>query len=162
MVESFVLLSLGANLGNQSATIKNAINCIRDSGLLTSLHISSEYSTEPVGYIDQPWFTNIAVSGFTTIPITHFLLIIKTIEQFLGRTGHQRWHEREIDIDLLIYGDNIITNKEITIPHPRMHQRRFVLEPAAEIASEVIHPGFNLSISQLLEQCSDNSIVNVK
>lgn len=162
----FTLLSLGANLGRRKETIQNAVNLIVDRGLLCGLKQSSFYETEPYGIEDQPWFLNICVCGFTNLTPTELLSRLKEIEAELGRISRQRWHEREIDIDIILYSSYIIDEHNngvnLVIPHPQMCRRRFVLVPAAEIASEAIHPIYKKTVLELLSECSDNSVVKNK
>ena len=155
--KTFVLLSLGSNLGSRKKIIETALSVLVDAGIIFDTTLSSFYSTEPVGFSDQPEFINAAISAYTDMPFADLLCACKSVEYFLGRTIRKRWHEREIDIDLLLYGDTCFGSKKLTIPHPRMHERRFVLEPAAEIAATVVHPVLNKSIESLLEECTDNS-----
>lgn len=130
--------------------------------LINILRVSSFYETEPVGYNSQPWFINIAISGYTELDRFSLFDQLKNIEYLLGRKTRERWHEREIDIDILILGELIQDNPELTLPHPRMQERRFVLAPAAEIAGNHIHPVLKLSINEILKMCKDRSIVKLK
>ena len=157
----FILLSLGANLGSRRKTIEAAIKTLVSSKLITDVRTASYYETEPVGFLEQPWFLNTAISGFTKLPLNRLMEICKTTEKELGRTKGERWHEREIDIDILLYGDKIIKKEKVEVPHPRMHERKFVLVPAAEIAGNALHPSFNLTINQLLFGCKDTSEIRL-
>ncbi len=157
--DTLVLLSLGSNIGDRERGINDAVRLLKDSGALYGIRKSSFYETEPVGYHDQDWFVNIAVSGYTGLPLNNLMQCIKSIEYSLGRVIRKKWAEREIDIDILLFGNEVVDIEKITVPHPRMHQRRFVLEPAAEIAGSLIHPAFGLTINELLAQCSDESAV---
>ncbi len=121
--------------------------------------MSSFYETEPVGYSDQPWFLNAVVSGYTYLTAEHLLILCKSLEYMMGRRKRERWHEREIDIDILLYNDSVFSDLFLTIPHPQMLKRRFVLQPAAEIASNILHPSANLPLGQLLDNCEDTSVV---
>lgn len=159
--EYYILLSLGSNIGDRKANILQALKYINESETLSAIKVSSFYETEPVGYTDQDWFLNIAVSGYTSLPLYQLIQQCKSIEYALGRELRERWHEREIDIDILLYGDKKLHETKITVPHPRMHERRFVLEPAAEIAGNEIHPEFGVSINKLLAECNDDSRVRM-
>jgi 2-amino-4-hydroxy-6-hydroxymethyldihydropteridine diphosphokinase len=157
--DNFVLLSIGSNIGKKKQTILKAFELIKDSNILNNATISSFYETEPVGFKDQPWFLNAAISGYTKLSHNDLINILKTLEQILGRKPRKRWHEREIDIDILLFGNTLLETKPLTLPHPRMHERKFVLLPASEIAGEIVHPKLGLSIKTLLDNCKDSSEV---
>lgn len=150
--ESDVILSLGANLGDMKKTLDDAVEFLKSSGILREVVVSSYYKTSPVGYTDQPDFINIAVSGKTDLAPENFLYFCKTVEYLFGRKKRNRWHERELDIDIVFWSEKIIDTPEFRVPHPRAHQRRFVLEPVAEIAPDFKHPVLNKDISELLGQ----------
>jgi len=156
-----VLLSLGSNLGEKREYIKNAIELLKKSNALENAVISSFYLSEPIGFKDQPWFLNVAVSGKTDLDINSLIEICKSIEYTLGRKKREKWHEREIDIDILFYGDLLLETEHLTIPHKLMHERKFVLQPASEIAGDYIHPKLGVSVSNLLDTCKDNTIVKI-
>lgn len=158
-INTFVLLSIGANLGNRRETIERAIDLLRSSNTISDLKVSSFYETEPFGVKDQPWFVNIAITGSTNQNLNSLIQLCKSIEYSLGRKIRRKWFEREIDIDIILYGDKLKETEKLTIPHAAMHERRFVLEPAAEIAGDILHPKFKVSINQLLFECKDNSII---
>ena len=155
----FILLSLGANIGDRYANITKAVDLLSSSGIIAGIKSSSIYETEPVGFTNQPWFLNSVVSGYTSLSPDIIIGVIKNIQELIGRKQREKWHEREIDIDVLLYGNEIIKTDLITIPHPRMHERRFVLVPASEIAGDIVHPEFKKSIKQLLIECKDESVV---
>jgi 2-amino-4-hydroxy-6-hydroxymethyldihydropteridine diphosphokinase len=157
-----VLLSLGSNMGDRIHFIENALQYLLYTGTVANACVSSYYETEPVGYLDQGWFLNIALSGETTLSSRDFIACCKYIETLVGRKPRQPWHEREIDIDVLLFGNSILSEEYLSIPHPRMHLRRFVLMPASEIAAHAIHPSLNLSIGELLNSCTDFSIVRLR
>ena len=154
-----VLLSIGANLGNKQMNINRAISLMAESGVMRNIKRASFYETEPVGFKEQPWFVNTAIHAVTSYPLNYIIQFCKSIEYSLGRTVRERWHEREIDIDILLYGDRVINSHTLTVPHPRMHERRFVLVPANEIAATTMHPSLGLTIRELLRQCPDSSEV---
>jgi len=156
---TYILISVGANLGNRVEAIANVFESLVGSGILTDAKISGNYRTEPIGYKDQPWFINAAISGFTNYPLFELINLIKSIEYLFGRKRRQHWHEREIDIDVLFYGTECMDTSALTIPHPRMHERKFVLQPASDIAFTAIHPVLNKSVGQLLQECADDSLV---
>ncbi len=154
-----ILLSLGSNIGNRIENINRVVQFSLSRNLIRDLTISSYYETEPYGYAHQEWFINIALVGHTAHTPFELLSFFKSIENEIGRKARPKWQEREIDIDILILGDNIINSEHITIPHPDMHNRKFVLIPASEIAGELIHPKFNINIFSLLAKCKDKSVV---
>jgi 2-amino-4-hydroxy-6-hydroxymethyldihydropteridine diphosphokinase len=156
-----ILLSLGTNLGDRLASIRNAIDFLSEKKLLENIQVSQYYETEPVGYLDQPWFLNIALCGFSRLGAEELLTELKNAELELGRIDRGRWKEREIDIDILLYGDLCLATENIEIPHPRMQERMFVLMPANDIASEMEHPIFKKTIKELLAECNDNSIIRL-
>lgn len=160
MPPTTVLLSLGSNLEPRAERIIEAIRIIGDE-ILGSVIPSSMYETEPVGYTDQPAFINAALVGTTELSAEEVHRRVKELEQRLGRQHRQRWREREIDIDVILYGDLVEDNEILTIPHPRMQERRFVLEPCAEIAPDLLHPVYHQTVRGLLEACPDTSAVKV-
>jgi 2-amino-4-hydroxy-6-hydroxymethyldihydropteridine diphosphokinase len=153
-----VYLSMGSNVGDRMANLKGALGDLADKGQCIR-RISSFYSTEPVGYLSQPWFLNIAVEFETTLPPRALLEICQAIEHARGRERSFPGAPRIIDLDILLYGDLVVNEPGVQIPHPRMAARRFVLEPLAEIAPEAVHPTLKISIQALLASCSDRSSV---
>lgn len=152
--------SLGANLGDRLGSLQCAVQILVDQ-LLTDAICSPVFETEPVGYKDQPAFFNCALTGFTSASPAEILQVIHFAELQIGRQIRPRWHEREIDIDLLLLGDLLIKQGDLLIPHPRMNERLFVLTPLAMIAPDMIYPGMELSIQQLLAQCPDKSALQI-
>ncbi len=141
-------IALGANLGDRQATLTRAVDSLRELGKVTA--ISPLYETEPVGYRDQPRFLNAVVALDTELPATGLLARLQRIELAAGRTRTFRNAPRTLDLDLLLYGDAAIETPALTVPHPRMHERGFVLAPLAEIAPDVVHPVLQTSVSDLL------------
>jgi len=144
-----VYLSLGANVGDRSAQLREATDRLSKLGRV--LAVSSLYETEPVEFTQQPWFLNCAVAIETSNTPQQLMASILRIEEKMGRRRVQKKGPRSIDIDILLFGDLIVESKELTIPHPAMHQRRFVLEPLAEIAPQALHPVFKKTIQELLD-----------
>jgi 2-amino-4-hydroxy-6-hydroxymethyldihydropteridine diphosphokinase len=142
-----VYLSLGSNVGDRAANLNTAIDNLRAFGEVVA--VSSVYETEPVEFTAQPWFLNCAVILDTDKTPKQLLAGILDIEQRLGRQRLQKKGPRIIDIDILLSGNSIVEDPGLTIPHPAMHERRFVLEPLAEIAPEVRHPIFKRTIREL-------------
>lgn len=153
------VLSLGANLGDRLTALRRAVNLLRSEAFVGEIQISPIYETEPVGFREQPPFFNIVVAGSTLLTPQELLGVCKDIEQRLGRRERLRWREREIDIDVLLYGDIILTNGELELPHPCMLERGFVLVPAAEIVPDFLHPVANKTLRELALLCPDKSEV---
>jgi len=152
-----ILLSLGANLGNREETLSKAIELLKQRVFTGKIKISSVYETEPVGFKNQPWFFNLAIYGLTELTPQTLLEKCKSIEFELGRIVREHWHEREIDIDIILFGQEIINTPDLIIPHQRLHERKFVLLPCSEIAGNIIHPLLEQTIYELLGFCKDNS-----
>ncbi len=134
-----VYLGLGSNLGDRHAILDSAIAKLAESGF-RNLRQSSRYETEPIGFADQPWFINLVVEAETTYSARALLRHTRGIETLLGRTKTFRNGPRVVDIDLLLYGDMVIEQPRIGVPHPRMCDRRFVLDPLVELAPTLRHP----------------------
>jgi 2-amino-4-hydroxy-6-hydroxymethyldihydropteridine diphosphokinase len=159
-VKQTVYLSLGSNVGDRASNLQNAIVALGEAGL-RRVRVSSVYETEPVDYLDQPWFLNCAVEAETELPAPDLLRALRGIEAQMGSKKLIAKGPRLIDIDILLYGNEVINTPELHIPHPRMHLRRFVLQPLAEIGPAVQHPVSHLSIAELLVRTTDKSAVRV-
>jgi 2-amino-4-hydroxy-6-hydroxymethyldihydropteridine diphosphokinase len=148
-MRKIVYLSLGSNLGDRQANLRNAI--ARLAGLGQVLAESSFYETEPVEFTQQPWFLNCVVALETEKMPKQLLGAILGIEQEMGRRRQTNKPKgpRTVDIDILLFGSSVIDTQNLTVPHPALHERRFVLEPLAEIAPEVRHPVFKRTIREL-------------
>jgi 2-amino-4-hydroxy-6-hydroxymethyldihydropteridine diphosphokinase len=149
-VQKNVYLSLGSNVGDRGANLKSAVEELEKLGSVEA--ISSFYETEPVEFINQPWFVNCAVKLTTEKMPRQLLSALLGIEQQMGRRRTQKKGPRVIDIDILLFGNSVIDTRGLTIPHPAMHQRRFVLDPLAEIAPEVRHPVFKRTMRELRDE----------
>jgi 2-amino-4-hydroxy-6-hydroxymethyldihydropteridine diphosphokinase len=140
-------LSLGSNVGDRAANLNDAISRLAALGTVNA--VSSFYETEPVEVTAQPWFLNCVVALDTEKMPKQLLAGILDIEQRMGRRRVQKKGPRTIDIDILLFGNSIVDTAALTIPHPSMHERRFVLEPMAEIAPEVRHPVFKRTVREM-------------
>jgi 2-amino-4-hydroxy-6-hydroxymethyldihydropteridine diphosphokinase len=147
---SIAYLSLGSNLGDREAHLREAMTRLESTGSV--LAMSSLYETEPVEFTEQGWFLNCAIKLETGRSPGELMAAILGIEQEMGRRRVQKKGPRSIDIDILLFDQIVVESTELTIPHPAMHQRRFVLEPLAEIAPELIHPIFKKTIRELRDE----------
>jgi len=150
-------LSLGSNLGDGAANLRFAIARLRSAGKITA--ISSLYETEPVEVVDQAWFLNCVVAIETELAPQELFQSLQTIEQIMGRQRPSQKGPRNIDIDLLLFGDCVISQPGLEIPHPAMHRRRFVLEPLAEIAPQACHPLLHKTAREMLASLGLGQIV---
>jgi 2-amino-4-hydroxy-6-hydroxymethyldihydropteridine diphosphokinase len=145
-------LALGANLGDRRQNIRAALEHLASTDGIVVTRISSFLENPAIGGApDAPPFLNVAAEIKTTLGSHALLHRVLQIEQQLGRIRREKWEPRLIDIDLLLYGDLIISSQELVIPHPLMHERRFVLQPLAEIASEAVHPVLQMTVDGLLQ-----------
>jgi 2-amino-4-hydroxy-6-hydroxymethyldihydropteridine diphosphokinase len=149
-MSNLVHLSLGSNLGDRERSLREAIQRIGQIGRITS--VSSIYETEPVEFTDQPEFLNCAVELETSLMPAQLMQQLLEVEGAMGRQRIQKKGPRIIDIDILLFGEAVVDTPDLTIPHPAMHKRRFVLEPLAEIAPEARHPLLEKTIQELLAQ----------
>ena len=146
-VRKTVLLSLGSNIGDRASHLREAIEALRGLGDVTA--ISSFYETEPIEFTRQPWFLNCAVMLETEKLPKPLLAAVLRIERAMGRKRTIDKGPRVMDIDILLFGSSIINTAQLTVPHPALHERRFVLEPLAEIAPDARHPVFHKTVTEL-------------
>ena len=150
-------LSLGSNVGDRAANLRTSITRLETLGEVRA--VSSFYETEPVEFTEQPWFVNCAVALETGKSPSQLLHSLLDLEQEMGRRRTQSKGPRTIDLDILLFGDQVIDEPGLTIPHPALAQRRFVLEPLAEIAPDVIQPTLGKTIRELRDALPAGQIV---
>lgn len=153
-------LSLGANLGDRKAMLEAALRRLEASGQVRVVTASSVYETEPIGYAEQPWFYNLAAEIETDLDPDELLTVTKQVERELNRTREIHWGPRTIDIDILLYDDLVTSGNRLTLPHPEMVGRRFVLEPLVEIAPDLTLPD-GRRIADLLPSVSAQEVRKV-
>lgn len=152
-------IGVGSNLDDPARQCMEAICRLSSVSGIKVLRRSLFYRTEPVGVVEQGWFVN-AVVEIRTVLVPHELLkTLQAVEERMGRVRGPKWGPRVIDLDILLYGQEVIQDGELAIPHPELHKRRFVLEPLCEIAPYAIHPAFGISISGLVDRLNDKSRV---
>jgi 2-amino-4-hydroxy-6-hydroxymethyldihydropteridine diphosphokinase len=154
---SEIYLSLGTNLGDRLANLRAALKALPPKVIVGAE--SKIYETPAWGFEDQPAFLNMAIRGRTNLEPEPLLKDLKQLETRLGRTPSFRWGPRLIDIDLLFYEALVLDTPSLVIPHPRLHERAFVLAPLADIAPDLIHPALGKTVRQLLEGVEKVGIV---
>ncbi len=144
-----VFLSLGSNMGNKQENLDKAVDILEKNLDIHSVKVSSYYVTDPVGYLDQDVFMNIAVKLETDLEAMKVLELCQSIEETLHRKRIIRWGPRTLDVDIVIYGDIVSDDEVLTLPHPRMHERGFVLVPLMELDNKLIING--VSINEMIK-----------
>ena len=143
-------VGLGANLGPREVTLLRAADLLAAADGVEVVAVSQLRETDPVGFVEQPPFLNGAIALDTSLSPRAVLELLLEIEEELGRVRGERWGPRTVDLDLLVYGDERVDEDGLHVPHPRLHERRFALEPLAELDPELEIPGLG-SVSALLD-----------
>lgn len=146
-----LFLGLGSNLGDRRVNLRRALHALEAAGAVRVTAVSPVYETLPWGMTDQPLFLNLCAAGRTDLPPRELLQTIKRVEQEVGRKPAVRWGPRHIDVDILFYGDTILDEGDLQIPHPGIPERVFVLTPLAAIAPDVRHPQTGETVSAMLD-----------
>ncbi len=156
MGKTRVFIALGSNLGDRRGNIEKALEMLRCDGMVEVVSTSSLYETEPVGGPAQDKFLDGAAEIMTSLTPHALLKHLKEIEVRVGRTPSAvRWGPREIDLDILLYGDSVINDSELTIPHPLLHLRMFMIEPLAQIAPDAMHPVIGKTAAAIRNELSE-------
>jgi 2-amino-4-hydroxy-6-hydroxymethyldihydropteridine diphosphokinase len=153
-----IYLGLGTNLGDRLENLREVERLLVDAGVQI-LQKSPIYETEPVGLKNQGWFLNMVVEAETDLSAQELLQIVKQVESSMGREKANKWGPRIIDIDILLFGQEVVDSEDLQIPHRLMHKRKFVLIPFNEIAPDVLHPKIKKTVKELLNECDDAAIV---
>lgn len=151
-----VLIGFGANVSDHveglEGSCREAVKALLRLKGFRAVAVSSLYRTEPIGYTEQPWFINGVVLGETVLSPRELLSALMDLEKMFGRVRTVRWGPRPLDLDIIFYGDRMIHEEGLVIPHPRAHERRFVLEPAWEVCPQFVHPVLGVSVLELLKR----------
>ncbi len=156
MVTTYI--ALGTNIGDRAVNLQRALALLREAGVQIK-KISSIYETEPVDYLDQDWFLNAVLEAEASVDAPELLRILRGIEVQMGSKKAFAKGPRLIDLDILLYGEEVIDTPDLQVPHPRMLDRKFVLVPLAEIAPTLRHPSWTASAAELLAYCTDKSAI---
>ena len=149
-------ISLGSNIGNKIENCRKGVDALIRCDSVTLKAQSPCYKTDPVDYLDQDWFINYVIKIETSIDPFELLNRLKSIQRNAGRINDAiRFGPRILDLDIILFGDVVINSEYLTIPHPRMHKRRFVLKPVCDIDPEIIHPVFKKNMKYLLDSLDD-------
>lgn len=157
----FAYIGLGSNLGKRFKNLEKGIKILESLDWLKVMKKSSVYLTEPVGYEDQSWFLNMVIKAETNLLPSELLDKLLEIEKKMGREKSGKNGPRKIDLDLLFYDDQIINTKKLTLPHPQLHKRRFVLVPLLEVSRNKIHPLKKKRIFTLLKELKDEKKIKL-
>jgi 2-amino-4-hydroxy-6-hydroxymethyldihydropteridine diphosphokinase len=154
--ETTAYIGIGSNLEDKRHNCLTAVEMVGQIPGSQLTGRSDWYLTKPVGVKGQDWYVNGVVSISTKIPALDLLQRLLAIESDMGRVRRKRWESRIIDLDILLYGHEIINEKDLTVPHPLMHLRKFVLEPLVQLAPDLIHPSLGVTMAELLRRVTNN------
>ncbi len=152
-----IFLGIGSNIGDRKDNILKAIDLIGEK--VDIENVGGIYLSKAVGFEDQPDFYNTAVSGYTDLSPKELFLFVKGVEKSMGRVNRFRWGPREIDIDILFYEDLIFRERDLVIPHPRLHKRDFVLKPLIDIDPDLVHPVLKRKLKDIYDFLDQRSVI---
>jgi len=152
-------IGIGSNIGDKVSNCLRAVEEIRKIHGCRFISQSDLLLTKPVGVDDQDWYVNGVVSVAAAVPPAYLLGKLLAIEAGMGRIRRCRWEARIIDLDLLLFGQDIIAESDLTVPHPRLHLRRFVLEPLVRLAPDLVHPTLGKTMADLLRDFEEDGQV---
>lgn len=145
-------IGIGSNLGDRQEYLRQGLICLHRPNEIRIIRISPVYETEPVGGVEQPEFLNMAVEVITTLSPEGLLSVMLEVEKALHRVRDVRWGPRTLDMDLLLYEDQVLATERLTLPHPRMTERGFVMIPLREVAGDKRIPACGKTVEELVEQ----------
>jgi 2-amino-4-hydroxy-6-hydroxymethyldihydropteridine diphosphokinase len=154
-------IGIGANMGRPASACREAFSRLAEIPGVRLLRKSPLYRTEPVGPQEQTWFINAVAEIRTELSPRQLFSALKETERHMGRIEGARWGPRVIDLDLLLYGQEVVREEGLVVPHPEMHRRRFVLVPLCGLASYAIHPAFGVTVRGLLDRLTDSARVEL-
>jgi len=154
-------IGIGANLGDKVFNCRRSLKKINHLPKTSVITCSALFKTEPVGVTGQDWYINCVAQVNTSQPPVQFLKNLLTIEARMGRVRKNRWEARNIDLDILLFGQEIVASDDLVIPHPLLHKRRFVLEPLSQLAPHLIHPLLGVTMQQLLDELPPGPLVEM-
>ncbi|MFJ5625192.1 2-amino-4-hydroxy-6-hydroxymethyldihydropteridine diphosphokinase [Peribacillus loiseleuriae] len=160
-MENYSYLSIGSNIGDRSTYIKEAILLLHEIEEVNVVQTSSLYETAPIGYLDQPQFLNAVILVSTGLGAEELLSVCQEIEQRLGRKRDIHWGPRTIDLDILLYNHENIETERLSVPHPRMMERAFVIVPLLEINPTIMLPNTDTPLNDILEKLEDKEGVQL-
>jgi 2-amino-4-hydroxy-6-hydroxymethyldihydropteridine diphosphokinase len=149
-------IGIGSNIGDRVSNCLKAVEEIKEIHGCRFISQSELFLTKPVGVEDQDWYVNAVISVAAGVPPSDLLGKLLAIETRMGRIRRRRWEARIIDLDLLLFGQEFIAESDLTVPHPRLHLRRFVLEPLVRLAPDLVHPTLGKTVSDLLRDFEDD------
>lgn len=157
-----IYIGIGANLGNRKDTLRNAVGVLDAQPEIAVVAASAVYETAPIGVVDQPRFLNAVLQIRTRLSARKLLCCLLAVERQFGRTRRTRWGPRTLDLDILLYGDAVIRQPGLRVPHPHMHERAFVLVPLCDLNPHLEHPVLRQSMRVLATSLRDSPVRKIE